>query len=70
MSQTGKPISLDIERVYPESCLSSVIADALLLYRCYVIWDRNIRVVLGPVILLIAATGILFSFSLSPNLGP
>lgn len=37
--------------------LSSVLADTLLLYRCYAIWDYNIRVVLGPVILLVAGTG-------------
>lgn len=35
----------------------SVLADALLLYRCYAIWDYNIRVVLGPIILLVAGTG-------------
>ncbi|KAF8816460.1 hypothetical protein BYT27DRAFT_7184006 [Phlegmacium glaucopus] len=35
---------------------NNVLADALLLYRCYAIWDCNIRVILGPIILLIAGT--------------
>jgi len=35
---------------------NNVLADTLLLYRCYAIWDYNIRVVLGPIVLLIAGT--------------
>ena len=43
---------------------SSVLADTLLLYRCYAIWGCKVRVVLGPIILLVAGTGI-YPFSLS-----
>jgi hypothetical protein len=43
----------------------SVLADTLLLYRCYVVWDYDKRVVVGPALLLIAATvcGYLFEGS-------
>lgn len=44
---------------------NNVLADALLLYRCYAIWECKIRVVLGPIILLLAGTacGYLFEGS-------
>jgi len=35
---------------------NNVLADTLLLYRCYLIWNRDLRVVLGPIILLAAGT--------------
>ena len=48
----------------------SVLADTLLLYRCYVVWDYDKRIVVGPALLLIAATicGYLFEGSLSTTL--
>jgi len=44
---------------------NNVLADALLLYRCYAVWDCKIRVILGPIILLLAGTacGYLFEGS-------
>lgn len=49
---------------------NNVLADSLLLYRCYVVWDYDKRVVVGPALLLIAATvcGYLFEGSLSTTL--
>lgn len=35
---------------------NNVLADTLLLYRCYAIWGYKLRVVLGPIILLVAGT--------------
>ena len=34
----------------------SVFADTLLLYRCYVVWNFDKRILFGPAILLVAAT--------------
>jgi len=57
---------------------NNVVADALLLYRCFAVWDFNISVISGPVILLLAGTvcGYVFEesssfagFSSSPNPG-
>jgi hypothetical protein len=49
---------------------NNVLADTLLLYRCYVVWDYDKRVVVGPALLLIAATvcGYLFEGSTSTTL--
>jgi len=41
---------------------NNVLADSLLLYRCYMIWDRNLRVVLCPIVLLAAGTACGFIF--------
>lgn len=71
MSRTSKLIIFSNSLKYlseflsPFYFLSSVLADTLLLYRCYMIWDRNIRVVLGPIILLAAGTGIYIYICLS-----
>jgi len=35
---------------------NNVFADTLILYRCYVVWNYNKRVLIGPAILLVAAT--------------
>jgi len=35
---------------------NNVLADTLLLYRCYAIWGCRVRIVLGPIILLVAGT--------------
>jgi len=35
---------------------NNALADTLLLYRCYAIWGCKVRVVLGPIILLVAGT--------------
>ncbi|TFK70005.1 hypothetical protein BDN72DRAFT_572434 [Pluteus cervinus] len=34
----------------------NTISDSILLYRCYVIWDPSLRVVIGPGLLLVVAT--------------
>ena len=63
MSRTSKlssiySLSLNIfSKSYLSTPLSSVLADTLLLNRCYLIWDRKLRVILGPIILLVAGTG-------------
>jgi len=48
----------------------SALADTLLLYRCYVVWDYDKRIVVGPGLLLIAATvcGFVLEGSLSTTL--
>ncbi|KAJ6589518.1 hypothetical protein B0H19DRAFT_1104003 [Mycena capillaripes] len=40
--------------IYVSSCLCS---DALLIYRCYVIWHESLYVVAAPLLLLVTATG-------------
>lgn len=50
---------VDFEDLRPKYWLyvtNNVLADALLLYRCYAIWEYKIHVVLGPTVLLIAGT--------------
>ncbi|KAJ7860323.1 hypothetical protein B0H13DRAFT_1901022 [Mycena leptocephala] len=37
--------------------VNNVIADALVIYRCYSVWNRNIYVIILPVILLITTSG-------------
>ncbi|KAK7015486.1 hypothetical protein VNI00_019132 [Paramarasmius palmivorus] len=38
-------------------CANSAIADGLLIYRLYVLWDRRKTVIIGPTIALVAAAG-------------
>ncbi|KAF9462336.1 hypothetical protein BDZ94DRAFT_737289 [Collybia nuda] len=41
--------------------ITNVVADGLFVYRCYVIWEYNKYVILGPIMLLIATTGFGFA---------
>jgi hypothetical protein len=45
--------------------LGNFAADALLLYRMFVLWDKNVYVLVGPLLLFLASTGELRSFFLS-----
>jgi len=36
--------------------VNNIIADGLVIYRCYVIWDRNIYVVIPPILMLIVTS--------------
>ncbi|KAJ7137566.1 hypothetical protein C8R43DRAFT_1238849, partial [Mycena crocata] len=61
LSWLATPISyMPIKPILTASVLiyvtSSICSDALLIYRCYVIWDSNIYVIGPSVILLISAT--------------
>ncbi|KAF7350789.1 hypothetical protein MSAN_01640400 [Mycena sanguinolenta] len=51
--------------------VSNIIADGLLIYRCYVIWSNNVLVTILPILMLIASTvlGLIstFDFSLSSD---
>lgn len=66
-------LDLDYQSVRPKFWLyvtNNVLADTLLLYRCYVVWDYDRRVIFGPAVMLIAATvcGYVFEGSLSTTL--
>ncbi len=52
--------------IYP-----STLADILLLYRCYVVWNRDRRILIGPAILFVATTvcGYLLGISSPTRLG-
>ncbi|KAF8869936.1 hypothetical protein BD779DRAFT_631453 [Infundibulicybe gibba] len=61
------------KHVYPKFMLyvtNNVLADTLVIYRCYVVWGHNRRIVIFPCILLLAATicGYLFEGATSPSL--
>jgi hypothetical protein len=45
--------------------LGNFAADALLLYRMFVVWDKNVYVLVGPLLLFLASTGELRYFFLS-----
>ncbi|KAF8901215.1 hypothetical protein CPB84DRAFT_1846968 [Gymnopilus junonius] len=47
---------MDVRPKYWLYVTNNVLADSLLLYRCFVVWDHKKRVVVGPVIFLLAAT--------------
>ncbi|KAJ7836615.1 hypothetical protein B0H13DRAFT_1120689 [Mycena leptocephala] len=48
--------------------VNNVIADALVIYRCYSVWNRNIYVIILPVILLITTS--VFGWDILLPLGP
>ncbi|TFK69995.1 hypothetical protein BDN72DRAFT_839606 [Pluteus cervinus] len=52
--------SLTFRQLYPKGIVYVVcnaISDSILLYRCYIIWNHNRRVVIVPAILLVVITG-------------
>ncbi|PPQ75571.1 hypothetical protein CVT26_012376 [Gymnopilus dilepis] len=57
----------DVRPKYWLYVTNNVLADSLLLYRCFVVWEHRKRVVAGPIILLLGATacGYLFEGSSS-----
>ncbi|KAF7333983.1 Cysteine proteinase [Mycena sanguinolenta] len=46
--------------------INNSIADGLLIYRCYVVWNHNWRIIVVPVMLLIASTGCGLDIYLDP----
>ncbi|KAF8154715.1 hypothetical protein B0H34DRAFT_799467 [Crassisporium funariophilum] len=59
--------------VYPVYLLfvtNNVIADSLILYRCYMVWGRRKSIIAGPCLLLLVSTvcGYVFNAASSPNL--
>ncbi|KAF8869935.1 hypothetical protein BD779DRAFT_631369 [Infundibulicybe gibba] len=64
---------IPFRRIYPKFMLyvtNNVLADTLVIYRCYVVWGHNRRIIIFPCILLLAATicGYLFEGATSPSL--
>ncbi|KAF7350816.1 hypothetical protein MSAN_01643300 [Mycena sanguinolenta] len=49
---------------------SSFIADGLVIYRCYVVWNNNVFVTILPILMLIATTGLVVSFDFTLTLYP
>ncbi|KAF8901216.1 hypothetical protein CPB84DRAFT_1846969 [Gymnopilus junonius] len=47
---------MDVRPKYWLHVTNSVLADSLLIYRCFVVWEHKKSVVIGPIILLLAAT--------------
>ncbi|KIL58664.1 hypothetical protein M378DRAFT_86165 [Amanita muscaria Koide BX008] len=59
-AQRWLPLSIARQALY---AANNIIADGLLIYRCYVVWDFNWNVIILPIIMLIG-TAVCFVFSL------
>ncbi|KAF9475744.1 hypothetical protein BDN70DRAFT_883304 [Pholiota conissans] len=59
------PVPTDVRPKYWLYVTNNVIADSLLLYRCWVVWEYRKMVMLGPMILLIAGTACGYTFEAS-----
>ncbi|KAF8202678.1 hypothetical protein K438DRAFT_583008 [Mycena galopus ATCC 62051] len=46
--------------------VNNFIADGLVIYRCFVIWDKNWRIIIVPIIMLVISTVYGLDFTLSP----
>uniref|UniRef100_A0A0W0EVL3 Uncharacterized protein n=1 Tax=Moniliophthora roreri TaxID=221103 RepID=A0A0W0EVL3_MONRR len=67
----NSPIVAPMTARYTMMLLANIIADAILIWRCYIIWGRNIRVIIIPTLLCIAnnVLGIVVIIRYSKDIG-